>query len=151
VYDQETVIRNRLFPLWHYTRREYGEEDGPAMSKGAVLWKLYDSKTEQGTVEEPHDYVRRRLLWRVWHYERLDGDVSVDAFPFITYDRKDDGFKRTSFLWRFFRYENHPEEGKKLDLLFIPVRRSAPEPATPEEMESGNGPISRSRPLLGTS
>ncbi len=30
------------------------------------------------------------------------------------------GGKRTG---RFFRYENDPEEGKKLDLLFIPLWR----------------------------
>jgi hypothetical protein len=47
----------------------------------------------------------------------------VDVFPAITYDRKTDGFKQTSFLWRLYRYERAADGSKKLDLLFIPLRR----------------------------
>ena len=64
--------------------------------------------------------------WRVWHYERLNGDVSVDMIPAITYDRKQDGFKKISFLWRFFRYERSTAGAKKLDLCFIPVAGHIP-------------------------
>ena len=65
-----------------------------------------------------------RILWRLWHYERLDGDVSVDSFPFITYDRKTDGFRRVSFMWRVFRHTRTPEGGTDLDILFLPLRRA---------------------------
>jgi hypothetical protein len=68
--------------------------------------------------------VRSRVLWRLWHYERSNGDVSVDIFPAITYDTKTNGFKSASFLWRCFRYERG-KDGKKLDLLFVPIMRSA--------------------------
>ncbi|MCC5850786.1 MAG: hypothetical protein JJU29_22075 [Verrucomicrobia bacterium] len=123
-YPEVTRSLNRLFPLWRFEREQFGEEgQGPELAEGNILWRLYDHRTEAGTEEKPHDYVRRRILWRLWHYERLDGDVSVDSFPFITYDRKTDGFKRVSFMWRVFRYENSPEEGTKLDLLFLPLRR----------------------------
>jgi hypothetical protein len=87
---------------------------------------LYDHKHEKNpaTKDEPTtDYVRRRILWRLWHYERLNGDVSIDIFPAITYDTKTNGFHKVSFLWRLFRYEKGPK-GKKLDLLFIPLIRS---------------------------
>jgi len=47
----------------------------------------------------------------------------VDIFPAFTYDHKTDGLKKTSFLWRFFRYEQAANKEKKLDLLFIPLRR----------------------------
>lgn len=129
-----TVTResNRLFPLWNFRSEAFGEEDGPSLSEGSVLWRLYDSRVEEGSAEQPHEYVRRRVLWRAWHYERLNGDVSVDSLPFITYDRKTDGFRRVSFLWRAFRYETHPEEGTKLDLLFLPLRRGRGTPSHSE-------------------
>ncbi len=82
-----------------------------------------DAQTEQGTEDQPHAYVRRRILWRVWHYERLNGHVSVDSLPFITYDSRPDGFRKLTFLWRGFRYEKDPQTGTKLDVMFLPIRR----------------------------
>ena len=70
-----------------------------------------------------NDYTRSRVLWRLWHYERLNGNVSVDVFPSFTYDRKTDGFKKVSFLWRGFRYERAPDGSRKLDVLFVPLKR----------------------------
>ncbi len=57
------------------------------------------------------------------HEEERNGNATVDAFPGFTYDAKTNGYSKTSFLWRFFRYENDPKEGKKVDLFFIPVWR----------------------------
>jgi len=125
-YRREEVRRNRLFPFWYFEKRQFGDERQAVASQGALLWKLYDVKKEvsQATEAAPaHDYVRRRVLWRFWHYERLNGEVSVDSFPFITYDRKPDGFRKTSFAWRVFRYETHPDGSRKLDLLFVPLWR----------------------------
>ncbi len=68
-------------------------------------------------------HARTRILWKLWDREERDGNVTVDAFPGFTYDSKTNGYSKTSFLWRFFRYEHDPEKGKKLDLLFIPVWR----------------------------
>ena len=122
--------KNRLFPLWsasHRTDRVSGAVD----SKRSLLLALYDHMHERSaattdTDQAADDYTRARVLWRLWHYERLNGDVSVDIFPGITYDRKTDGFKKVSFLWRLFRYEKGPQ-GKKLDLLFIPLMRKKAE------------------------
>ena len=63
------------------------------------------------------------MLWRLWHYERNHRDVSVDMFPGITYDRKEDGSRTVSFLWRFYRSKTRPDGTRELDVLFIPVRR----------------------------
>lgn len=115
-----------FFPLWSSRAESPEGERGPTLAESSVLLRLYDSRIESGTDDEPHEYVRRRILWRAWHYERLNGDVSVDSLPFITYDRKEDGFRRITFLWRFFRYETHPEEGRKVDFLFLPVHRGQP-------------------------
>ena len=68
-------------------------------------------------------YARYRVLWKFWDWERENGDVSLDVFPGFTYDSKKDGYSKTSFLWRCFRYENDPKSGKKVDVLFIPVWR----------------------------
>ncbi len=63
------------------------------------------------------------LFWRLFHHEELNGDATTDIFPFITRDAKKDGYTNTSFLWRFFRYENDPKKGTRLDLFFIPLCR----------------------------
>lgn len=115
--------RTHFFPLFY--RAKFARDGGPSGAKGSVLWRLYDMKRERGTADRPHEYVRHRVLWRAWHYERLNGDVSVDSLPFVTYDRTADGLRKFTFMWRFFRYETHPERGTKLDLFFLPLFRSA--------------------------
>ena len=94
-----------------------GELD-EAYSLFGLLWSSRNERIAGG-----HNYKKRALLWRFWHWEELNGDVSVDVFPGFTYDSKTNGYSKTSFLWRFFRWENDPEKGKKVDLLFIPVWR----------------------------
>ena len=122
-----------LFPLWSHERTRGVMFDLPSGEKSldaeletfSALLFLYDYRHES-VPEENHDYARRRVLWRLYHYERLNGDESTDVFPAITYDRRKDGYRKFSFLWRFFRYERDPEKGTKLDVLFIPFRRPPP-------------------------
>ena len=87
-----------------------------------ALLFLYDWRHES-VPEENHEYARRRVLWRLYHYEQLNGDESTDVFPAITWDRRKDGYRKFSFLWRFFRWERDPEKGTSLDVLFIPFKR----------------------------
>src|SRR5262249_12429966 len=120
--------KNGAFPFW-----THGVETTPAEGKetvtGSLLLLLYDYKHEvepappSAAGGATNDYTRARVLWRLWHYERLNGNVSVDVFPTFTYDHKTDGFSKTSFLWRLFRYEHAARGGTKLDVLFIPLRR----------------------------
>ena len=116
----ETTLTHRhyVFPLWHHRRTARRPVDYDH-ARTTLLLGLYQTRTTQ---TDNSDYARRRLLWKVWDYERRDGRVEVDAFPFITYDRAPDA-RRMSFLWRAFRYERDPE-GRTLDLLFIPLMRS---------------------------
>ena len=122
-----------FWPLWgHETRRGVMFEIGPgaggeksldaSLETFDVLGFLYDWKRES-IPEETHEYVRRRVLWRLYHYEKLDGDESTDIFPAITYDRRKDGYRKFSFLWRLFRYEDDPGKGTSLDILFLPICR----------------------------
>ncbi len=121
---------NWFFPLWDSERRRGTMFDVATGKKTldaeletfSALWFLYDWKHES-VPAEGHDYVRRRVLWRLYHYERLDGDESTDIFPAITWDRRKDGYRKASFLWRLFRYEHDPEKGTSLDILFLPIRR----------------------------
>jgi hypothetical protein len=119
------VRAHGFFPLWSYSAHETAKKGSLDVDASLLLW-LYDYQHKVNPVAgQPgatNDYVRSRVLWRVWHHERTNGDVSVDLFPGITYDRKRDGFKKVSFLWRLFRYENG-KDGRKLDLLYIPVVR----------------------------
>ncbi len=122
-YLQRELETNRFFPLWQYRKETFGQHSGPVKKEASILWRLYDYQQEVGTEDQPHDYVRHRILWRVWHYEKLQGQVSIDSVPFITYDSKPNGFRKFSFFWRAIRYESDPERGKKIDFLFIPFWR----------------------------
>lgn len=127
------VRSNGLFPLWGFESRTVEGTD-ELHKKGSVLLLLGDYKREIQRLPdtgELNDYTRSRVLWRLWHYERLNGEVTVDL-PGITYDSRPDGFRQFSFLWRVFRYEKGPE-GKKLDII-IPLVRTRGATAT-EGME----------------
>ena len=87
----------------------------------ALCGLFYDDREGDSAARTSH--ARTRVLWKLWDREERDGDVTVDAFPGFTYDAKTNGYSKTSFLWRFFRYENDPGKGKKVDLFFIPVWR----------------------------
>lgn len=88
----------------------------------SLLLLLYNGEHRADTAKGT-SYTSHRVLWKLWDWEEENGDVALDVFPGFTYDSKTNGYSKTSFLWRFFRYENDPEEGKKVDLLFIPVWR----------------------------
>ncbi len=83
-----------------------------------LVWSSHDERIKGG-----HSYSKRAILWHLWHYEELNGNSSIDMFPFITRDTKKNGYSKTSFLWRFFRHEHDPEKGTSLDLFFIPLWR----------------------------
>ena len=93
-------------------------EDGDT----SLLMLLYNCEHRSDKAKGT-SYASHRVLWKLWDWEEEDGDVALDVFPGFTYDSKKNGYSKTSFLWRFFRYENDPEKGKKVDLLFIPVWR----------------------------
>ena len=114
---------------WEQTTRgaSFDTTTGERLSEGSLeefslLWFLYDYRHESAP-EDGHEYTRRRVLWRLYHDETLDGDRSVDVFPGIGIDSRKDGYRKYSFLWRLFRYERDPAKGTSLDILFIPFRR----------------------------
>ena len=110
---------NRTVKFDYTTKKKISDEENG--ESGLLCNFLWHSKHE---AREGHAYDKRSILWRFWHYERLNGDVTVDSFPFFTYDSKTNGFSKTSLLWRLFRNEYDPKEGKrKVDVLFVPVWR----------------------------
>jgi len=118
------VKKHGFFPLWRYSSERNPDKKTQDVY-ASMLLLLYDythTVTPAQDNSGVDDYSRSRVLWRLWHSERSNGNVSVDVFPAITYDRKTDGFKKISFLWRLFRYERS-KDGSKLDLLFIPLKR----------------------------
>lgn len=86
----------------------------------SLLLLLYNGEHRSDTVKGT-SYTSHKVLWKLWDWEEENGDVALDVFPGFTYDAKTNGYSKTSFLWRLFRYENDPEKGRKVDLLFIPV------------------------------
>ncbi len=115
-------VRSGFFPFWMHSRDvEGGREDAGAWILGLLYdWRHRVTPAQGEKVAE--DYTRHRVLWRVWHYERLNGDVGVDMFPGLTYDRAADGSHAFSFLWRVFRYERSAA-GVKVHLFFVPIVR----------------------------
>jgi hypothetical protein len=128
VIVREYSYKNGAFPLWSYNRKSIPAEK-KSVVKASTGVILYDYKHEEtpwfgGKPGATNDYTRARVLWRLYHYERRNDDVSIDLFPTVTYDSKTDGSRKFSFLWRFCRYERAATGSKKLDLLFVPVLRS---------------------------
>ncbi len=122
---REYTRGNGAVPLWDWSHRTVPAA-GTTNEEFSVLGWLYDYKHDIGPARggsAPNDYTRTRVLWRLWHYELLNGDVSVDVFPGITYDHKKNGYQKTAFLWRVFRNERAANGNEKTDVLFVPVRR----------------------------
>lgn len=130
---QTTLERkqNGIFPLWRYSREtQHAPADAGevrnSIESAFLLW-LFDYKhsvtAKPASPESPEVYTRSRVLWYLWHYQRTNGDVSIDSIPGFTYDRTTDGYKKISLIWRLFRYERKPDGARNLDLLFIPIMR----------------------------
>ena len=126
-FDEKTEFGNRLVfggerqrvVNFDYDTKEkvFDGEVDESLSLFGLVWSSRDEKFGG------HDYSKRALFWRLFHHEELNGDATTDVFPFITRDAKKDGYTNTSFLWRFFRYENDPKKGTSLDIFFIPLCR----------------------------
>lgn len=87
-----------------------------------VLGFLYDSERKLDTVKKV-DHTRTRIFHWLWNREEDKGNVSIDMLPGYTYDSKTNGYFKTSFLWRFFRYEEEPGQNPQIDFLYIPCWR----------------------------
>ena len=102
------------------TREKISDKESGEL--GVLCNLLWHSKYEK--VAGGRSYSMNSILWRFWHYENTDGNVSVDSFPFFTYDSKTNGYSKTSLLWRLFRNEYDPKTDRRsIDFLFIPVWR----------------------------
>ena len=90
--------------------------------ESSLFFFLYNASYEIDRMTNK-SYASRKVLLKLWDWEEKNGDVSLDVFPGFTYDSKTNGYTKTSFLWRFFRYERDPKEGTSVDILFIPIWR----------------------------
>ena len=118
-----------IFPLYYFKRRaEESSLSNRARLEWNLAWRLFDyraehdSKREDGGVDEEHHYTRSRVLWRVYHRETLNGAASTDMFPGISTDRTADGRRSWSVLWHFLAYKQERDGGRKIHVLFIPIR-----------------------------
>ncbi|MDD5707597.1 MAG: hypothetical protein PHR35_16875, partial [Kiritimatiellae bacterium] len=102
----------RFFPLWDF-KSDRNDTGSWERANGNLLYCLYDYRHERGhqpTGSAPYDYTRRRVLFRLYHHERLNGATSIDIFPAMTYDSDPAADKRQfSLLWWLFRYQRDPE------------------------------------------
>ena len=94
--------------------------DGEVDESDSLYGLLWSSRKEKFGGRSD---AKQSLFWRLYHRDEKDGNATTDIFPFITYDERKDGYTKTSFLWRFFRYEDDPKTGTSLDLFFIPFKR----------------------------
>lgn len=120
-----SAVRDHGFlPFWTFTHRSLPDATEDTYGTFLMLYDYQTTRRPASTDKQlPVDYVRRRLLWKFCDYERSDDNVTLDLFPGITYDRTQEGLRKWAFLWRVFRYETGPD-GRKLDLLFVPLLRS---------------------------
>lgn len=99
-------------------KKTYDVEEGAS----SLFFFLYNASHRTDRIKGT-SYTSRKVLFKLWDREEENGDVSLDVFPGFTYDSKKDGYVKTSFLWRLFRYESDPAAGTSVDLLFIPLWR----------------------------
>lgn|GEM_PF-3182549 len=103
------------FPFFSYSNKENIE------SKFRILLWLYDSKWTAAKKDSP-EKTHNRVLWRLVDYEKCGETVSVDIFPFITYDKiPEEEVSQFSIFWRLYRWRKEKEK-RALDILFIPFR-----------------------------
>jgi hypothetical protein len=126
--DRQYRFKHGIFPLYSYSTNAEPRKFNYVTKASAGLI-FYDYKHELGPLpakdsNKLNNYTRARILWRLWHYEKLNGDVGVDVFPGVTFDHKKDGYKKVTVWWRMFRYEKTAKNKVNMDLLFIPIRRS---------------------------
>ena len=117
LFANREEMRRVLFDI--ETRKKVSDKENGSISFLMFLYNYTRKADRMGG----NAYTQHRVLWRLWDWEEKNGDVSLDVFPGFTYDSKTNGYTKTSFLWRFFRYENDPEKGTSADFLFIPVWR----------------------------
>ena len=129
-YELARTIRrgNGLLLDYDYTRTatysaldRSKQSDAEESEASFLIWLYTYSGSTDLMMSNVHS--RHRVLWKLWDWQEENGDVSLDVFPGFTYDSKTNGYTKTSFLWRFFRYESDPEKGTAADFLFIPVWR----------------------------
>ena len=126
--DRRKKLGNRLFfnrdNQWTVkfnvsTRKKVADDE---TTESSLLLFLYNHERKTNLLTKD-EYELHSVLWRLWHWEEENGNVSLDVFPSFTYDSKANGYTKTSLLWRFFRYERDPEKGTAADFLFIPIMR----------------------------
>ena len=89
---------------------------------GSLLFLYYGRRTRDLVTQR--STASHRVLWKLWDWERVDDDVSLDVFPFFAYETKASGYSSTSFCWRLFRNEYDPKTDRRsVDFLFVPVWR----------------------------
>ena len=112
--------RRRTVDFRTDTREKAGDQE---YSFTSCLLRFYRNERLVDCLTDRELAARQDFLWRIWNRKSKDGHVSIDAFPGYTYDRRKDGYTKTSFLWRLYRNEVDPKKGTSMDILFIPVLR----------------------------
>ncbi len=104
------------FPFFSYSEKE------KISSEFSILLWLYESEWTSAKKDSP-DEKHKKILWRLMDYEKYGENVSLDVFPFITYDKfPKKKIKQFSVFWRVFRWREEKEK-RALDVLFLPVIR----------------------------
>lgn len=126
---REEKLGNRLF--WNHggirkvqfrtdTKEKVEDQE---TSNTSLLGLVYRNERAVDNLTGKEIRAEQDFLWRVWNRKSQDGNVTIDAFPGYTYDKKKNGYTKTSFLWRVYRHEVDPKKGESTDILFFPVRR----------------------------
>ena len=101
--------------LWLYTRKESTEKK---TVDAQAFWFLY-YYSYMGKTETQKESSVSRILWKLYHRQKIEDETNVDIFPFISYNEDTDSSK-FSFCWRLLNYEKD-NDSLKVHLLFIPV------------------------------
>ncbi len=88
--------------------------DGVSAESKVLPWGLlWKSQTKSGPNQEESEQVRRQFLWKAVDYKRTGEKTSVDAFPFLAWDKDSEHDSGSfSFMGPIFRKSRQKEQSQ---------------------------------------
>jgi len=105
--------------LWKSEIRTDKDGKGHAESRVLPFGMFWKSQTEWSASPDQAEQVRRQFLWKVVDYKRAGEKTSVDAFPFVSWDRDTERDARSfSFIGPVLR-KSSVKDRSQWQILFM--------------------------------
>lgn len=114
-----------FWPLYTFRKTKQDGVKGSFLDPLPMLWEGEEEDQHVSAFLKILDYRKKpngdsrfSFLWRTYRREKQGDNLSVEAFPFLNWEKSPDA-KSFRFLWKLFAYENEGGD-KSLTLFFLP-------------------------------